>query len=74
MKIIERLKNIILFIGLGCLELISIVIDYLNSLIPSYGSIGRRVQVIKRWQEFKKDCPPVRWVDYPDLRTIKIKD
>lgn len=56
MKIIERLKNIILFIGLGCLELISIVIDYLNSLIPSYGSIGRRVQVIMRWQEFKKDC------------------
>lgn len=56
MKIIERLKNIILFIGLGCLELISIVIDYLNSLIPSYGSISRRVQVIKRWQEFKKDC------------------
>lgn len=56
MKIIERLKNIILFIGLGCLELISIVIDYLNSLIPSSGSIGRRVQVIRRWQEFKEDC------------------
>ena len=32
MKIIERLKNIILFIGLGCLELIAIVIDYLNMI------------------------------------------
>ena len=56
MKIIERLKNIILFTGLGCLELIAIVIDYLNSLIPSYGAISKRVLVIKRWQEFKEDC------------------
>lgn len=56
MKIIERLKNIILFIGLGCLELIAIVIDYLNSSIPSYSAIYRRALVIKRWQEFKKDC------------------
>ena len=56
MKIIKRLKNIILFIGLGCLELIAIVIDYLNSSIPSYSAIYRRALVIKRWQEFKKDC------------------
>ena len=56
MKIIERLKNIILFIWLGCLELIAIVIDYLNSSIPSYSAIYRRALVIKRWQEFKKDC------------------
>jgi hypothetical protein len=37
-------------------------------------TIEEAVLGLKLLKKLKRDCPPVKHVDYPDLRTIKIKE